>query len=638
MLEDMFKSECMCVVIISLYLKQKNVNVNKNHDLKLNHTILDNLYKFECMFEVSISYYLKQKNMYELYDKMRCLYDIIEECSFFFISTFLPGPQLNLGKGIRVKMIRSKTTEFVQLKSLLYSLCNYKTKINTKKTQKNNKEDQKTSKHLNTHKNHTKHQTIHNTKQTKKYRSKNIIKRLYMGHIKSMNEKGQCILYGKLYLELLEDCRCSICLSFFFQESLLVGPELNFWKGGYLKMIRSKIQTLHTQHLSYKLFVYIRMANNNTPSTTRKLFENENEICMEIVSVKRLVVYGIPSSQKKATQNHINQIINPKTNYLRHLAKKNFINHSQKYPNKHKKQWKISSNQIYIYNSTDNLTHISKHTTNSNSVTKNKRDLHKIPQKQINTRPINKINLTIITIEKKNSKYINNYKNHTKHQTIHSTKQTKRYHSKNSIKSLLKYYYKNYITNNLKQIEKEHNRTSIHRPYHKLIHTVNTPYHTYYWNSSKITKTLYQHKKHPYYSTKYTNTKIHALLKLLTTNKNRLTKHYKTHRKKPKSTHYEGYHFINKQALLQCGDIESNPGPMPDLLLRHPPTHRRMARTYFIPSTIKLHPEYQHLAKNFAPILQTDHPSHHQTTIRFPHLYQYIQTLNNSPQVTYYMP
>jgi len=111
-------------------------------------------------------------------------------------------------------------------------------------------------------------------------------------------------------------------------------------------------------------------------------------------------------------------------------------------------------------------------------------------------------------------------------------------HPKNNIKRLLKNYYKNYIINNSKQIEKECNKTLIYQPCHKSIHTKNTPYHTCYWNSNTINKTLYQHNKHPHYFTKYTNTKIHPLLKLLITNKNRLTKYYKIHRKKPKSTHY----------------------------------------------------------------------------------------------------
>jgi exonuclease III len=70
---------------------------------------------------------------------------------------------------------------------------------------------------------------------------------------------------------------------------------------------------------------------------------------------------------------------------------------------------------------------------------------------------------------------------------------------------------------------------------------------------------------------------------------------------------------------------------MPNILKAHPTRHKRIANTYFIPNTIKLHPEYQHLANSFAPILKQDHPLHQQSILAFPYLYQYIQTQNNSP-------
>jgi exonuclease III len=70
---------------------------------------------------------------------------------------------------------------------------------------------------------------------------------------------------------------------------------------------------------------------------------------------------------------------------------------------------------------------------------------------------------------------------------------------------------------------------------------------------------------------------------------------------------------------------------MPDILHTHPTTHRQRARTYFIPNTIKLYHEYQHLATSFAPILKQDHPSHQQIILTLPHLYQYIRTQNHTP-------
>ena len=64
---------------------------------------------------------------------------------------------------------------------------------------------------------------------------------------------------------------------------------------------------------------------------------------------------------------------------------------------------------------------------------------------------------------------------------------------------------------------------------------------------------------------------------------------------------------------------------MPCLLKRHPLPHRKNAKMYFIPNTIKLHPEYQHLAQSFAPLLQNTHNAHKTYTNIFPHIAQFIQ-------------
>ena len=70
---------------------------------------------------------------------------------------------------------------------------------------------------------------------------------------------------------------------------------------------------------------------------------------------------------------------------------------------------------------------------------------------------------------------------------------------------------------------------------------------------------------------------------------------------------------------------------MPNVLHRHPTTHKMIANTYFIPNTIKLHPKYQHLVNSFFPILKQDHPLHQQLILTFSYLYQYIQTQHHSP-------
>ena len=70
---------------------------------------------------------------------------------------------------------------------------------------------------------------------------------------------------------------------------------------------------------------------------------------------------------------------------------------------------------------------------------------------------------------------------------------------------------------------------------------------------------------------------------------------------------------------------------MPNLLMAHPNTHKRLDKTYFIPCTIKLQPEYQHLATQFSPIITNTHPTHQEANIKYPHLAQYISHKQNHP-------
>ena len=70
---------------------------------------------------------------------------------------------------------------------------------------------------------------------------------------------------------------------------------------------------------------------------------------------------------------------------------------------------------------------------------------------------------------------------------------------------------------------------------------------------------------------------------------------------------------------------------MPNILETHPPPHRQRYKTYFITCTIKLQPQYQHLAKTFSPILKIDHPSHINATRNFPHLTKYLNQRRQHP-------
>ena len=89
--------------------------------------------------------------------------------------------------------------------------------------------------------------------------------------------------------------------------------------------------------------------------------------------------------------------------------------------------------------------------------------------------------------------------------------------------------------------------------------------------------------------------------------------------------------------LLISGDIETNPGPMPNVLQTHPSTHRNRGKMYFIECTIKLKPEYQHLAQQFSSIIKRTHPEHQDIIIKYPHLarFMYINQHHPPPRISY---
>jgi hypothetical protein len=103
--------------------------------------------------------------------------------------------------------------------------------------------------------------------------------------------------------------------------------------------------------------------------------------------------------------------------------------------------------------------------------------------------------------------------------------------------------------------------------------------------------------------------------------------HYQT----PQLSITTNHHIQRTLLLLLCGDIHPNPGPMPNLLHPHPPAHKKRQTTYFLPSSIKFHPEYQHIANTFKPFFQHTHHLHAQTILSLPYLYNHIQQHDNHP-------
>jgi hypothetical protein len=129
------------------------------------------------------------------------------------------------------------------------------------------------------------------------------------------------------------------------------------------------------------------------------------------------------------------------------------------------------------------------------------------------------------------------------------------------------------------------------------------------------------------YIDKPQNTSINTPIYINKNTKNKNLDYTQINGKLKSSTKSKYYILI----LLLSGDTAHNPGPMPNILKRHPTLHKKNAKLYFIPNTIKLHPEYKHIAQAFAPLLKNTHPLHELHNNMHPYISQYIQQLIEYP-------
>ena len=67
------------------------------------------------------------------------------------------------------------------------------------------------------------------------------------------------------------------------------------------------------------------------------------------------------------------------------------------------------------------------------------------------------------------------------------------------------------------------------------------------------------------------------------------------------------------------------------MLGTHPMVHKRRYKTYFITCTIKLQPEYKHLAKTFSPILNVNHHEHQKAIEHYPNLNTLVNHIRHHP-------
>ena len=137
----------------------------------------------------------------------------------------------------------------------------------------------------------------------------------------------------------------------------------------------------------------------------------------------------------------------------------------------------------------------------------------------------------------------------------------------------------------------------LHKP-HK--HTRNV-YNTHTQQNKKINIKQYvdikylktQFKIHTKKTQEHNNTQLQNKNKpIINSKKTKKQKHLTKNNNNTNTTNISNilHNHSIKLLILLGGDIETNPGPMPNILKTHPPSHRSRNKIYFIPCTIKLHP------------------------------------------------
>ena len=136
-----------------------------------------------------------------------------------------------------------------------------------------------------------------------------------------------------------------------------------------------------------------------------------------------------------------------------------------------------------------------------------------------------------------------------------------------------------------------HNTITITLTYKKMAsayrprHTNHNTYRLIYnWKPNSITNQTPMHKTNFHFSPKQVENTIPAIPNFFTTTQRTIVIYPKTHKKKPKILYSTGHYFIHTLELLKCGDIEPNPGPMPNILHTHPATHKKELTYTLLPT------------------------------------------------------
>ena len=114
-------------------------------------------------------------------------------------------------------------------------------------------------------------------------------------------------------------------------------------------------------------------------------------------------------------------------------------------------------------------------------------------------------------------------------------------------------------------------------------------------------------------------------------------KYYELHLHLRHHTHPQSHLFLTLTlhpgtlTLLQCGDIKPNPSPTLKLPDTFSPQVHLFYKTYFIPQTISLKPDYYDLNNKFMPLIDSRHPNHSQYKESHKNLCQFAKRYSQYP-------
>ena len=245
----------------------------------------------------------------------------------------------------------------------------------------------------------------------------------------------------------------------------------------------------------------------------------------------------IIQNNNKNTQNNITYITNKHNSHTTKITIYTYKHTKSNNTPPHKHHTKSQTNPKKVIIKLNNIKHTrnNKHTHNLNAYDKiNPPPNQNLPTHQNNTKQ-HKTHIRHL----KRTRPTGLAQNQTKHNNIGNNNKTRQ----------------------MNQYKTKHNIKTQKQPTKHLKHITNLDHQTIKKQRHKL------HKNYPKSLTKYTFS-THVLL----------LQQVKTYKNQP--IIFTSYTFHLQLLLLLSGDIETNPGPMPNILQTHPPTHRNRCKSY----------------------------------------------------------